>query len=98
MNEIKCIRTITGEDIVTEIITSNDSFYGIINPATINLTDTNESIRVGLTPFLPFSKGIIILYKHSICAESDLDPNMIEEYKRVYSPIVTPQQSIIMPK
>lgn len=97
MSEIKCFRTITGEDIVAEI---DDSKYGeyylVKNPATINLTDTENSIRVGLTPFMPFSKGPIKIYTHSICAESNLEPKMEEEYKKVFSPIVLPESKIIL--
>ena len=90
--DIKVFRTITGEDLVAEIVdTKYGEYYYVKNPAVINLTDTETSIRVGLTPYLPFAKGPIKLHIHSLSAEAELDPDMIKEYKRVFSPIVVPR-------
>jgi hypothetical protein len=97
MSEIKCFRTITGEDIIAEIVdTKYGEYYFVKNPATINLTDTESSIRVGLTPYLPFADGAIKFYIHSLSAEANLDPKMVEEYKKVFSPIITPSSKIII--
>lgn len=98
--DIKVFRTITGEDIVAEVVDNENwlhgGYYYVKNPAVINLTDTETSIRVGLTPYLPFAKGPIKLHIHSLSAEAELDPDMIKEYKRVFSPIVVPESKIIL--
>lgn len=96
---IKVFKTITGEDIIAEVTDESQSKLSVRNPANLVLQETETGVRVGLAPFMPFAEeNSIKLYTNSLTAEADPDPAMLKEYKRVYSPIVVPQSSIIMPK
>lgn len=99
-DDIRVFKTITGEDIIAEVTDvineSNESWYHIKNPANLVLQETEQGVRVGLAPFMPFAEeGSVILYTGSLVAEARPDPAMLKEYKRVYSPIVVPTSSII---
>jgi hypothetical protein len=96
--DIKVFKNIAGEDMIGDVVSNEGTYYTIQNAANIVLQETEKGVRVAIAPVMPFSTGTINLYKHSIAIEATPADAMVEEYKRVYSPIVTPQQSIIMPK
>lgn len=98
MSEIKVFKTLSGEDIITEVVETKDTHYVMKNPAVLVLQETEQGMRVGLAPFLPYAKGNIALYANSVMAEALPDDSMVQEYKRVFSPIEVPSSSIIMPK
>lgn len=98
MSDIKVFKTITGEDILTEVIKVEDTHYVLKDPAVLVLQETESGVRVGLAPYMPYAKQPVALYAHAVAAEAFPEEAMVEEYKRIFSPIVTQSQSIIMPK
>lgn len=95
---IQVFKNLVGEDMIGDVLSNEGTYYTIQNAANIVLQETEKGVRVAIAPVMPFATGQISLYKHSIAIEATPADAMIEEYKRVFSPIVTPQQSIIMPK
>ena len=53
-------------------------------------------MRVAIAPVMPFAKGTIKVYVHSIAIEAEPAEAMVNEYKRVFSPIVVPESKIIL--
>ena len=98
MSEVKVFKTINGEDIITEVVEIKDTYYVMKEPATLVLQETETGVKVGLLPYMPYAKGHIALYANSVMAEAIPDDKMVAEYKRVFSPIVTQNPSIILPK
>lgn len=97
MNEIKVFKNLVGEDMIGEIVSNEGTYYTIQNAANIVLQETETGVRVAIAPVMPFSTGDIMLYKHSLAIEATPASAMIEEYKRVFSPIITSKNSIILP-
>lgn len=96
IEDIRVFKTITGEDIIAEITKESSLTYSLKNPANLVLQETEQGVRVGLAPFMPFAEDeSFILYVNALTAEAKPDPAMLKEYKRVYSPIVVPSSSII---
>ena len=97
MNEIKVFKSQIGEDMIGEIVDSKvGEYYFIKNPANIVLQETETGVRVAIAPVMPFAKGNIKVYIHSIAIEAEPADAMISEYKRVFSPIVVPESKIIL--
>ena len=97
MSDIKIYKTITGDDIIAEVVEVKDTHYVLKNPAVLVLQDTENGVRVGLAPYMAYAKGNIALYAQAVAAEAIPDDSMVTEYKRVFSPIVTQSPGIILP-
>ena len=98
MSEIKVYKTITGEDLIADVVDVKDAYYVLKDPCLIVLQQTEGGVSVGLAPYMPYAKGNIALYANAVTAEALPDESMVTEYKRVFSPIVTQNPSIIVPK
>ena len=97
MNEIKVFKSQIGEDMIGEVVDSKVGEYHFIkNPANIVLQETESGVRVAIAPVMPFAKGTIKVYVHSIAIEAEPAEAMVNEYKRVFSPIVVPESKIIL--
>ena len=99
MSEVKVFKTINGEEIITEVVDVKETYYVMKEPATLVLQETETGVKVGLLPYMPYANGNIALYANSVMAEAIPADSLISEYNRVFgSGIVTPSQSIIVPK
>jgi hypothetical protein len=85
-----------GEDMIGEVVDVTNIWYDIKNPANIVLQETESGVRVAIAPVMPFAKGNIKVYFHSIAIEADPAEALVTEYKRVFSPIVVPTSKIIL--
>ena len=94
-DDIRVFKTLSGEDIISEVSKVEETHYVLKNPSVLVLQETESGVRVGLAPFMPYAKGSIALYASSVMAEAAPDDSMVDEYKRIFSPIVVPQSSII---
>jgi len=98
MSEIKVFKTTSGEDILTEVVKVEDTHYVLKDPVVLVLQETETGVKVGLVPYMPYAVQPVALYANAVAAEAIPSDAMISEYKRVFSPIVTQPQSIIVPK
>jgi hypothetical protein len=96
MMDIRVFKSMLGEDMIGDVVSNEGTYYLIKNAANIVLQETETGVRVAIAPVMPFATGQITLYKHSIAIEATPADAMVEEYKRVYSPIITPKSSIIL--
>lgn len=96
MSEIRVFKALNGDDILAEVAEVKDTHYVVKNPAVLVLSETDQGMRVGLAPFMPYAKGNIALYASSVMAEATPDDSMVSEYKKIFSPIIHQQSSIIV--
>ena len=82
---INGFRLVTGEVVLAENLEETVDFFKVKNPAAL-VTQEIEPGRIGvaLQPFVPFSTGVIDLYKYSINAVFELDQQVVNEYNRIY--------------
>lgn len=99
---IKCVRLITGEDIigdVSETFTSDEPII-VKNPAQIVIRQ-NETGNVGaaFAPFYPFAKdNTVKFYANAIVGEAELDTNLVNEYNRIFGSGIVVATADQMPK
>lgn len=98
MSDIRVFKTLNGEDIITEVKEIKDTHYIVENPSVLVLQETEQGVRVGLAPFMPYAKGNIALYASAVLAEAQPDDSMKEEYQRVFGKIITQPSSIVLSK
>lgn len=96
MSDIRVFKSQIGEDMIGQVVEVTDEHYTISNPANIVLQETEKGVRVAIAPVMPFAKGDIKVYKHSIAIEATPQDAMVDEYKRVFSPIIAPSSKIIV--
>lgn len=85
---IKCVRLITGEDIIGDV---SDSFTAddpvvIKNPAQIVIRQTETgSVGAAFAPFMPFAKNNTVkFYANAVIGEIEIDLNLVNEYNRIF--------------
>ena len=99
--EVKLLRFITGEEIITEIIEHSGNDVVIKNPLRIlAVPGKNNQPQVYLVPWSEFtSDKVITLDKSHIIAIMTPVDEFLSNYKRAFSNILTPNpQGLIIPK
>lgn len=98
MNDIKLFKLISGEEIIGTVV--DDSCKLIVSlEDTVTITYhqvEGGKMSAGFAPHMPYSQGKIILNRSAIACTSSVKDEMLEEYKRIFSKIFTPPQSIIL--
>jgi hypothetical protein len=100
---IKLLKLITGDDILTEVVTQvKEGYISIKNPVRVVVIPGSAGLNpnVGFAPWAPFSKETeFSLDKSHILVIMDPITEFVEQYKVTVSPIVTPPQGrLILPK
>jgi len=80
----KVFKLINGEEIIAEVSRAYDRHIELKNPATIVMQQTPQGMGVGLAPYMPYAKGNVELYRHSIASEAHPDIKMENEYSRIF--------------
>jgi F0F1-type ATP synthase alpha subunit len=87
---IKCVKLITGEDLIGDVIEHDLDVVKLKNPLTIVLMPSDQThFSVGLAPYLPFSnqKEFTFLGKH-ILLMFDPVAEMKNDYNRITGGLV----------
>lgn len=82
--DIKVFKLINGEEVISEVSSGSEAGYFLENPASIQLQQTANGVGVGIAPYMPYAKGKVYLYKHSIASEAVADEKMENEYRRIF--------------
>ena len=77
-------KLISGEEVISEITSGSEVGWFLENPATIMLQQTDRGVGVGIAPYMPYAAGKVYLYKQAVASSADPDPNMLNEYNRVF--------------
>ena len=80
---IKVIKLNSGEELVSDVTDSGDT-YTLGNPVTIVYQKTEKGLGSGLAPYMPFAEGDVTLFKSSIAAIADPGKDMLNEYNRIF--------------
>ena len=90
---IKLLRLVTGEDVLTEILDSGDIAYKIKNPLIVYIRPTETGVpTVGMSQWIPYSADKEFTVKHDkIVVTSNPAEDLRTQYDRVYG------AGIIMP-
>lgn len=81
---VKVFRLINGEELITDIESSNDKEYILKKPASIMMQQTAQGVGVGLAPYMPYAGDKIYLYRSAIAAESTPEGQLLNEYNRIF--------------
>jgi hypothetical protein len=90
---IKLLRLVTGEDVLTEILDAGDVAYKIKNPLIVYIRPTETGVpTVGMSQWIPYSADKEFTVKHDkIVVTSNPAEDLRTQYDRVYG------AGIIMP-
>ena len=87
---VKLIRMSSGEDVVAEIIKQDENIIGVKNPIVAIPTGAG---KLGFAPWSPIvSKEIesLDINARFVIYVSDPDPDVVDQYKNMFSTIATP--------
>ena len=96
--ELVLIRIVSGEDLLCSVIGGTDATITIINPLVVVLHQEEGNLGVKMGPyFMPFARGPITLNTGNVVALlREFDPQLTENYKQFFSPIIRPNPSGIV--
>lgn len=101
MKDIKVIRFLGNDDMIAEIIPTDDGSLVVKNPLRIvlmpNKTDPNNP-NVGFIPWMEFtSDKELTLNRNYVMTIAQPVDEFIKQYKSVFSGLALPKTQIIMP-
>ena len=94
MSDIKIVRLSTGEELICEVTVKNEEY----NLKDIAILITNQQNSLGLAPFMAYSdtdKGMTI-EKHFIMFMVDPVEDLANQYKNMFSKVLTQSKKIII--
>lgn len=96
MNDIVCLKLITGEEVVAEIVERSNAEDGnttIQNPVSVVAANG----QAGFAPWFPIAKKKepISIPNRMIIAVASADDGVVDAYSSVFGKIVTPSPQII---
>lgn len=94
---IVVFKTMAGDDLIGEICDKFDDYYSVTNLSQMIYHETDEGVRVQIAPVMPYTKGSIKMYKTSLLAEGEPYETLVNEFKRVFSPIIQ-SSGLVLPK
>jgi hypothetical protein len=99
MSNIKCIKLISGEEIIADIDESIEGLVILRKPLLIMMVpNQNNQFGIGLAPFCPYAQtGDIPIRAGAVVSIFEPDTGMVNEYNvRFGSGIVLPESKIIV--
>lgn len=80
---IKVFKLINGEEIISKV---EETGFGwtLSSPAQIVMQQTKDGVGVALAPYMPYSSGDIMMYRHAVAGEANPDVKMENEYSRLF--------------
>lgn len=99
MSNVKCVKLISGEEIIADIDESFDGLVLLKKPLLIMMVpNQNNQFGIGLTPFCPYSKeDTIPIRSGAIITVFEPETGMKNEYNtRFGTGIVVPESKIIV--
>lgn len=100
-NNLKIIKLINGDELFAEVLQDQDSFIVVKNPVRVVVMPTKanpQTPTVGFAPWAEFSseKNFTIHKAHVIVTMKPVS-EFVEQYKMMFSNIVTPKSNLILP-
>lgn len=99
MSNIKCIKLISGEEIIADIDDTVEGLVILKKPLLIMMVpNQNNQFGIGLAPFCPYAQGEVIpIRAGAVVSIFDPDNGMKNEYNtRFGTGIIVPESKIIV--
>lgn len=100
MADVKCIKLISGEDIISEVDESIDGLIILKDPLLVMMVPngTGKEFGIGLAPFCPHAKdGIVPVMAGAVIAVFEPETGMKNEYNAKFNKgLVVPDKKIIV--
>ena len=85
MADIKLMKFTSGEEIICNLISSNEGTMIIKDGVTLVYHQTKEgTVSVGFSPFMPYHEGTVAIYHTAVAAVTDVKTELLNEYNRIY--------------
>jgi hypothetical protein len=101
VENLKLVRLFTGEDIMGEILETNDKFIVIKNPVRVVVIPSKaepDKPGVGLAPFSHWTKDKEVnLYVHVVMAVMNPISEFVNQYNAVFGGLVISDNKLIVP-
>jgi hypothetical protein len=99
MANVKCIRLISGEDVIADIDETVEGLIILKKPlAIMMIPNQNNQFGIGLAPFCPYAKDDIVpIREGAVISIFEPETGMLNEYNSRYgSGLVVPESKIIL--
>lgn len=98
MSEIALFKLISGEEVIGTVVSTNETSIELTDTVVIAYHPTGDGkMSAGFAPHMPYAEGNIHLYHPAVAFKSQVKEDMLSEYKRIFSGIITPpKQGIIV--
>lgn len=99
MPNIKCLKLISGDEIIADIDEGIDGLVVLKKPLQIMMIpNQNNQFGIGLAPFCPYAKDDVVpLRSGAILTIFDPETGMLNEYNSRYgSGIVVPESKLVL--
>jgi hypothetical protein len=99
MTNVKCIRLISGEDVIADIDETVEGLIILKKPlAIMMIPNQNNQFGIGLAPFCPYAKDDIVpIREGAVISIFEPETGMLNEYNTRYgSGLVVPESKIIL--
>ncbi len=82
---VRAFKLLSGEDIISTVISETDDVLVVKDPAMIIVQRTETGFGVGLQPYTPYAKDhAVTFYKRALAASFDVEAQMQNEYNRIF--------------
>lgn len=91
------VRLTTGEDVIADLIGGDEDTITVINPLVVVMQPNDRGMGLQLAPFfLPYARGPIRINTGNIVALlKEFDPQILDNYRQFFSPIIQPPKGIV---
>lgn len=95
MSNVRLLRLLTGEDIIAEVVRSDDKVVKVKNPVRVLIMEN----KAGFVKWIEMTNDTeVTLAPFHVVAMVGVIPQMLDQYNRAFSKIVAPTNGLILPK
>ena len=95
--EIKLYKLTSGEEVIATLVGAAPDYIEVTDAVSLVYHQVGEGkMSAGFAPFMPYSDGNILIKSTAICGTSNVKDQLLDEYKRVFSPIIQPPSGIVL--
>jgi hypothetical protein len=94
---VKIYKLISGEELIATTVETTTTSLVVEDAVTLVYHQLEGGkMSAGFAPFMPYSSGKIELELSAIAASAEVKAEMLQEYKRIFSSIITPPSGLVL--
>lgn len=93
---INLIKLVTGEEIVTEVVSQTDTTVTIKNPLLVVMQPGQGGVQFGFLPFASMVNGDVTIEKSKTLYIADVKDDLRNNYSSMFGGIVTPSKQLLI--